>query len=99
MDSLFILDTPKFFEAASAALQKAVDYNFGVLAVHDLGHKLRSTSPCPATVPSPWLLRSGRESGTGRPYHGFCLGMRTLRDCCGELGSHTPSPQISKGVR
>ena len=43
MDPFFILDTPKSFEEASAALQKAVlDQGFGVLAVHDLGHTLRS---------------------------------------------------------
>lgn len=43
MDSFFILDTPKSFEQASAALQEAVlDQGFGVLAVHDLGHTLRS---------------------------------------------------------
>ena len=43
MDPFFILDTPKSFEEASAALQKAVvDQGFGVLAVHDLGDTLRS---------------------------------------------------------
>ena len=43
MDTFFILDTPKSFEEASAALQKAVvGHGFGVLAVHDLGHTLRS---------------------------------------------------------
>jgi uncharacterized protein (DUF302 family) len=43
MDPLFILVTPKCFKAASAALQEAVvDHGFGVLAVHDLGHTLRS---------------------------------------------------------
>ena len=43
MDPFFILDTPKSFEEASSALQEAVvDQGFGVLAVHDLGHTLRS---------------------------------------------------------
>jgi uncharacterized protein (DUF302 family) len=43
MDPFFILDTPKSFEEASAALQEAVvGQGFGVLAVHDLGHTLRS---------------------------------------------------------
>ncbi len=43
MDPFFILDTPKSFEEASAALQAAVlDQGFGVLAVHDLGQTLRS---------------------------------------------------------
>jgi hypothetical protein len=43
MDPFFILDTPKSFEQASAALQEAViGKGFGVLAVHDLGHTLRS---------------------------------------------------------
>jgi uncharacterized protein (DUF302 family) len=43
MDPFFILDTPKSFEAASAALQEAVlNHGFGVLAVHDLGNTLRS---------------------------------------------------------
>jgi uncharacterized protein (DUF302 family) len=43
MDPLFILDTPKSFEEASAALQVAVvDQGFGVLAMHDLGNSLRS---------------------------------------------------------
>jgi uncharacterized protein (DUF302 family) len=43
MDPFFILDTPKSFEEASAALQEAVvDQGFGVLAVHDLGNTLRS---------------------------------------------------------
>jgi hypothetical protein len=100
MDALFILVTPKCFKAASAALQEAVvDNGFGVMAVHDLGHRLRSTSPCPPTIPSPWLLRSSRVSGTGRPFHGFCVGMLAKRGCWGELGSPTPSPQTPKGVR
>jgi uncharacterized protein (DUF302 family) len=43
MDPFFILDTTKSFEEASAALQASVvDHGFGVLAVHDLGHTLRS---------------------------------------------------------
>jgi len=43
MDPFLILDTPKSFEAASAALQAAVlEQGFGVLAVHDLGNTLRS---------------------------------------------------------
>jgi len=43
MDPFFILDPPKTFEQASAALQEAaVGEGFGVLAVHDLGHTLRS---------------------------------------------------------
>ncbi|MCP9820697.1 DUF302 domain-containing protein [Synechococcus sp. Cruz-9H2] len=43
MDPFFILDTPKSFEEASDSLQKAVEeHGFGVLAVHDLGHTLRS---------------------------------------------------------
>jgi len=43
MDPFFILDTPKSFEEASAALQEAVvNQGFGVLAVHDLGNTLRS---------------------------------------------------------
>jgi len=43
MTPFFILDTPKSFEAASAALQEAVvGHGFGVLAVHDLGQTLRS---------------------------------------------------------
>jgi uncharacterized protein (DUF302 family) len=43
LDPFFILDTPKSFEEASAALQEAVvEQGFGVLAVHDLGHTLRS---------------------------------------------------------
>ena len=43
MDQFFIIYTPKSFEEASAALQKAVaQHGFGVLAVHDLGHTLRS---------------------------------------------------------
>ncbi|MDM7952749.1 MAG: DUF302 domain-containing protein [Cyanobium sp. CZS 25K] len=43
MDPFLILDTPKSFEAASAALQAAVlEQGFGVLAVHDLGDTLRS---------------------------------------------------------
>jgi uncharacterized protein (DUF302 family) len=43
MDPFFILDTPKSFEEASDSLQKAVEeHGFGVLAMHDLGHTLRS---------------------------------------------------------
>ncbi|MCX5951587.1 MAG: DUF302 domain-containing protein, partial [Cyanobacteria bacterium] len=43
MDPFFILDTPKSFEEASVVLQEAVaEHGFGVLAVHDLGHTLRS---------------------------------------------------------
>jgi uncharacterized protein (DUF302 family) len=43
MDPFFIRDTPKSFEDANSALQEAVvDKGFGVLAVHDLGHTLRS---------------------------------------------------------
>jgi uncharacterized protein (DUF302 family) len=43
MDPFFILDTPKSFKEASAALQEAVvAEGFGVLAVHDLGQTLRS---------------------------------------------------------
>ncbi|MDM7938535.1 MAG: hypothetical protein QUV06_13925 [Cyanobium sp. CZS 48M] len=41
MDPVCILDTPKSFEAASAALQEAVlDQGIGVLAVHDRGNTL-----------------------------------------------------------
>ena len=43
MNPFFILDTPKSFEEASAALQEAVvGQGFGVLVVIDLGHTLRS---------------------------------------------------------
>jgi uncharacterized protein (DUF302 family) len=43
MNPFFIADTTKSFEQASADLQDAiVAQDFGVLAVHDLGHTLRS---------------------------------------------------------
>jgi hypothetical protein len=43
MDPFFILDTPKSFGEANAALHEAVvGKGFGVLAVHDLGQTLRS---------------------------------------------------------
>lgn len=43
MDPYFIVNTRKSFEEASGALQAAiVAHDFGVMAVHDLGHTLRS---------------------------------------------------------
>jgi len=43
MNPFFIADTTKSFEQARADLQDAiVAQDFGVLAVHDLGHTLRS---------------------------------------------------------
>lgn len=43
MNPFFIADTSKSFEEASAALQEAITaQSFGVMAVHDLGHTLRS---------------------------------------------------------
>jgi uncharacterized protein (DUF302 family) len=43
MNPFFIVDSAKSFEEACAALQAAITaHGFGVLAVHDLGHTLRS---------------------------------------------------------
>jgi uncharacterized protein (DUF302 family) len=43
MNPFFIASTSKSFEDASAALQAAIlAQDFGVLAIHDLGHTLRS---------------------------------------------------------
>jgi uncharacterized protein (DUF302 family) len=43
MNPFFIVDTAKSFEEASADLHAAVeDHGFGLMAVHDLGHTLRS---------------------------------------------------------
>ena len=43
MNSLFIVNTSKSFEAACADLQAAVaSHEFGMMAVHDLGKTLRS---------------------------------------------------------
>lgn len=48
MDPLFILDTPKSFQAASAApMETVVEQGFGVLAVRDLGHTMGSPTPSP----------------------------------------------------
>jgi uncharacterized protein (DUF302 family) len=43
MNSLFVINTPKSFEAACTDLRTAVvSHDFGVMAVHDLGKTLRS---------------------------------------------------------
>ena len=43
MTPFFIADTAKSFEEASADLHAAVEaHHFGLMAVHDLGHTLRS---------------------------------------------------------
>ena len=43
MNPFFLVDTAKTFEEASADLHAAVEaHGFGLMAVHDLGHTLRS---------------------------------------------------------